>query len=97
MNSMINFLLFEYIDLSIMYVSYFIIGPKNNILKHVEFCSGVYITLQAMGLILIKKTRDPLERISKLGYLKLVSINQVLTEEYMINIFANTEWKDLSS
>ena len=31
--------------------------------------SGFYVVLQGMGLVFVKSTKDPLERISKIGYL----------------------------
>ena len=46
---------------------------------YVEVMTGTYQVAQALGLIFLKRTRDPLEGISKLDSIQLVSINQRLT------------------
>ena len=51
--------------------------------------------IQGLGINLVKKTRDPLERISKIGYLQLISSNQHINEQFMTNMYENTEWKAL--
>ena len=61
------------------------------------YASGFYIILQGLGLIFIKSTKDPLERISKIGYLQLVSVNQHPNIEFMKNMEQIQEWKELSS
>ena len=58
--------------------------------------AGGYVMIQSIGIILVKKTRDPLERISKIGYLQLISSNQHNNEQFMTNIYENTEWKALN-
>ena len=39
------------------------------------FILGFNVILQSVGIIVLKPSRDPLERISYLGYMQLVSIN----------------------
>ena len=95
--SMIGFVIFESLDLFIVLLKE--IAFDNEFLKFcidVELSLGGYIFFQALGIILIKKTRDPLERISKIGYLQLVSSNQKLNKEFMSNMFEQTEWKNLT-
>ena len=48
--------------------------------------TGFYPVFQAIGIIYLKRTRDPLEGISKLDCLQIVSINQRLTKKFVPNL-----------
>ena len=53
--------------------------------------------MQSIGLIFIKKTRDPLDGVSKLDFVYLVSVTQKQNIAYM-NAFQKTEeWDQLDS
>ena len=59
------------------------------IIRNFLFCyfmGGFYIILQGLGLIYFKSSKDPLERISKIGYIQLCSINQRLNMNFMQNM-----------
>jgi hypothetical protein len=51
--------------------------------------TGLYPVLQAIGIVYLKRTHDPLEGISKLDCLQIVSINQRLTKNFMPNVIRN--------
>ena len=57
-------------------------SSKNYIRPLFIFYICYFPFIQALGLIFIKNTKDPLSNISKLDYLKLISINQVATQKY---------------
>ena len=42
---------------------------------YIIMCLGIYPMLQSFGYIFIKKTRDPLEGVSKLDFVYVVSIS----------------------
>ena len=81
---------FEYIKArkSIFYfisfeLTLFIISPlllyfntnDSRVITLIIYCQGYYTLMQSFGILYLKKLKDPLEGISKLGYLQLVSIN----------------------
>ena len=59
--------------------------------------TGLYPVLQAIGIVYLKKTKDPLEGISKLDCLQIVSINQKITKNFLPNILASQRWCELDS
>ena len=68
--SLISFALFESIDIIAIFVEPMLLHHHSFwLFYNIELYLGGYIFLQALGIIYIKKTRDPLERISKLGFL----------------------------
>ena len=81
--SMIGFVCYELILFCIVaYNSLFIdlwekeINPNNHLLAIFKmFILGFNVILQSVGILVLKPSRDPLERISYLGYMQLVSIN----------------------
>ena len=61
------------------------------------YINNGYVIFQALALIKFKQTKDPIEGISKLGYMQLVSTNQMVTEQFMENMYQDREWKSLTS
>ena len=59
--------------------------------------SGYNTILQSIGVIYVKNTKDPLESISKLGLLQLVSINQRTNDNFMEGMYVDVHWNDLST
>ena len=57
---------------------------------------GLYLMLQGLILIFLKQTRDPIERISKLGYFQLISINQKPTDSFINRMEESQDWNNLS-
>ena len=51
--------------------------------------------MQVIGFIYIKKSRDPLQGLDKLEYLKVMSKIQKLTPEFLPKLLELEEWKDL--
>ena len=49
------------------------------------FYLGPYPILQSLGFIVIKKTRDPLEGVSKLDFMHVVSSTMKQNEKYLTN------------
>ena len=95
--SLLTFVLIESIDFFSPFVRA-IVGqdaPWYNLIMTIYIFGGGYVMIQSLGIIFVKKTRDPLERISKIGYLQLISSNQRVNEQFMTNMFQNTEWKNL--
>ena len=87
--SLFSFVLFEFIVgiLEGFLIYYYKTWPElEAIVKLYYNQCGAYIILQGLGLIFIKKTKDPLERISKIGYLQIISINQRLTPNFIENM-----------
>ena len=79
--SLLLYTIFETIlgftDLVLIY--YYYGNGKHGFSKVLYFDNGLlgfYLIFQSFALIFSKKTRDPIERISKIGYLQLISINQ---------------------
>ena len=58
---------------------------------------GGYLVLQSFSIISLKPSKDPLESISNLDYLQLLSINQRINDDFLQNIFADTQWKSLTT
>ena len=58
---------------------------------------GLNVLFQSLGVIYLKPTRDPLERISYLGYMQLVSINQRINEEFLEVMCVDAQWSDLTA
>ena len=58
--------------------------------------SGMRATIQAIGFIVVKQSRDPLHGIQKIEYANLMSRIQKMTKEYLPNLFEEMEWKQLS-
>ena len=48
--------------------------------------SGVYVLFQSIGVLWLKISIDPLEGISKLGYLQLISRNQRINPGFIENL-----------
>ena len=57
---------------------------------------GSYLILQSFSILYLKPSKDPLESITNLDYLQLLSINQRINEEFMKNMYADTQWKNLT-
>ena len=58
--------------------------------------SGVYVLFQSIGVLWLKMSIDPLEGISKLGYLHLISRNQRINLGFIESVHESLEWKNLS-
>ena len=58
--------------------------------------NGIWLLQQAIGIVFIKKTKDPLEAVSKLGYLQLVSSNQKINYSIIENTMHDVQWSDLT-
>ena len=64
--------------------------------KRSLYWQGYYLLLQSLGIIYLKKAKDPFEGISYLGYLQLISIHQIVNKNFMENQFENMQYKELT-
>ena len=57
---------------------------KRDIIERIIFIFYIcyFPFIQALGLVFFKDSKDPLSKISKLDYLKIISINQRATKTY---------------
>ena len=60
------------------------------------FFTGFRLIIQSIGFVYLKPNKDPIEGVQQLDYLKMVSINQKLTDKQKVENFQNTQWNDLS-
>ena len=58
---------------------------------------GIPILLQAFGNVYIKISSDPLEGISKLDCLQIVSLNQKLTINFIPSLLQSMQWSQFDS
>ena len=49
-----------------------------------------------MGFIMIKSSRDHLEGVQQIEYMQMISYFQRMLENFIENVYAQAQWKDLS-
>ena len=91
----LGFAIFQLLILSIQFVGWRG-GKVVNIAKRTLYWQGYYLILQSLGIIFLKSAKDPLEGISHLGYLQLLSIHQTVNHGFMENQFENMQYKELT-
>ena len=101
--SMICFVLFE-LFIQIPYVLEYIHSSDNwkeigefMFLPYLCMVLGFYLVLQSFSIIYLKPSKDPIEGISYLDYLQLLSINQRINKDFLQHLYADAQWKHLSS
>ena len=85
--SMIIFVLYEILDGMEYWVTIYIFPTIFEYVYPIYQQSGYYVIIQSIGIIYLKQNKDPLENISKLGFMSLVSINQRANKTFMDNMY----------
>ena len=87
---LIFYAIFELHDVFIMAVLSNFINPKFfTLIFEIDLALGGYLFMQAFAIIVVKQSKDPLEGISKIGYLQLISSFQRPNHDFMTNILQN--------
>ena len=59
--------------------------------------SLIHPLVQAFGMIKLKMTCDPLQNISKLNLMMIVSINQAILPSFLPTMIKDDEWQTLNA
>ena len=87
---LIFYAIFELHDVFIMAVlPNFIDQQFYTLMFEINIVLGGYLFMQAFAIIVVKQSKDPLEGISKIGYLQLISSFQRPNHDFMTNILQN--------
>ena len=76
------------IEFSLLFANFTKDGKERSNIDNINnfiFLIGIPAVLQSYGFTILKKTKDPLDSVSRLDFVQLVSITQKQTKQYIVN------------